>query len=128
MNKTFDLANCHTITSRDQELVDYCIFWVGGVVACCIGIPGVILNLAAVCLLPTRFSKKNNFKFRVETNNIVKNIKATLLNIDLSLPFVVVNVNVKYFHLRHCILISFFLGICPINNYITAPNLYSASF
>ena len=61
MNKTLDLLNCHTVTDPDWDLIHKCRFWVGGIAACCIGIPGLILNLLAICILATGVSKTNNF-------------------------------------------------------------------
>ena len=90
MNSTIDLTNCNTITAREQEFVEYCNFWVGGVSACCIGILGVVLNLGAICILPARVTKKNNFN-QLITSLFVFDTIFLLLNLgevlDRSLGF-----------------------------------------
>ena len=61
MNATGDLLNCPIWTKRDYDIRDVYSFWVGGIAVCCVAVPGLFLNLTAICVLSTRVSTKNNF-------------------------------------------------------------------
>ena len=61
MNETVDQLICPNWTDRDYEIRDIFSFWVGGIAVCCVAVPGLILNLTAICVLSTRVSTKNNF-------------------------------------------------------------------
>ena len=61
MNETADQLNCPIWTKRDYDIRDIFSFWVGGIAVCCVAVPGLFLNLTAICVLSTRVSTKNNF-------------------------------------------------------------------
>ena len=84
MNESLDLLNCPTLTLRDLKVIGDFTFWVEGVAVCCIGIPGVILNLAAICILSARMSRKNNFNQMLITLFV---FDTTFLLLTLFLPF-----------------------------------------
>lgn len=53
--------NCPNWTKHDLELFNSCSFYVSGVAVTCVAVPGLILNLLAICILSTRLTTKNNF-------------------------------------------------------------------
>lgn len=53
--------NCPNWTKHDLELFNSCSFYVSGVAVTCVAVPGLILNVLAICILSTRFTTKNNF-------------------------------------------------------------------
>ena len=56
-----DILNCPLWTENDRELVRSFEYWVGGVAVCCLSIPGMLLNIIAICLLCTRVSIQTTF-------------------------------------------------------------------
>ena len=53
--------NCPSITSEEWELIGLFTYYAGGVVVCCVAIPGIILNILAICALSASVTAKNNF-------------------------------------------------------------------
>ena len=49
------------ITEKDNELIFTFDFWVGSIAVCCVAIPGLLMNLTAICVLLTRISIQNIF-------------------------------------------------------------------
>ena len=84
MNNTSDLLNCNTITPYYLEVLIDIKFWVEGVAVCCTGIPGVVLNLIAICILSKRTSNKNNFNQLITTLIV---FDTTFLLLTLFFPF-----------------------------------------
>ena len=78
MNESLDLLNCPNLTLHDLKVIGDITFWVEGVAVCCIGIPGVILNLAAICILSARVSRKNNFNEMLITLFVFESSKTTV--------------------------------------------------
>ena len=56
------LLNCPHLTNEDKELYNLFSYWVGGVGISCVAIPGLCLNLVAICvLIKSASTRRNNF-------------------------------------------------------------------
>ena len=55
------LLNCPNLTDEDKRFYRSFSYWVGGVGISCVAIPGLMMNLIAICVLLKSVSRKNNF-------------------------------------------------------------------
>ena len=60
-SNNFSLLNCPNLTVEDKTFYRSFSYWVGGVGISCVAIPGLMMNLIAICVLLKSVSRKNNF-------------------------------------------------------------------
>ena len=53
--------NCPIWTPEDKKLIDQVEYWVGGILVCCLSIPGMLMNLIAILALITKSSNHTTF-------------------------------------------------------------------
>ena len=68
VNNNISLLNCPNLTDEDKTLYRSFSYWVGGVGISCVAIPGLIMNLIAICVLLKSISRKNNFNPLIDQN------------------------------------------------------------
>ena len=100
---------CPHLTNEDKELYKSFSYWVGGIGISCVAIPGLCLNLVAICVLIKSAShRRNNFHSLIAS---LCGFDSVFLTLDLIDAFR------KYFNFENSILILLFPHIIyPIRN------------
>lgn len=100
---------CPHLTNEDKQLYNSFSYWVGGVGISCVAIPGLCLNLVAICVLIRSAShRKNNFHSLIAS---LCGFDSVFLSLDLIDSFR------KYFNFENSILILLFPHVIyPVRN------------
>ena len=100
---------CPHLTNEDKQLYNSFSYWVGGVGICCVAIPGLCLNLIAICVL---------IKSASQTKNTFNPLIASLCGFDsVFLLLDLIDAFRKYFNFENSILIILFPHVIyPIRN------------
>ena len=61
VNYNNTMLDCPNLTSEDKQFLEMFNYWIGGVVISCVAVPGLIMNLVAICVLLRSVSNRNNF-------------------------------------------------------------------
>ena len=103
------LLNCPHLTNEDKQLYNLFSYWVGGVGISCVAIPGLCLNLVAICvLIKSASTRRNNFNPLIAS---LCGFDSVFLLLDLIDAFR------KYFNFENSILIILFPHVIyPIRN------------
>ena len=100
---------CPHLTNEDKQLYNSFSYWVGGVGISCVAIPGLCLNLIAICVL---------IKSASQTKNTFNPLIASLCGFDsVFLLLDLIDAFRKYFNFENSILIILFPHVIyPIRN------------
>ena len=111
------LLKCPHLTNEDKELYNSFSYWVGGVGISCVAIPGLCLNLVAICvLIKSASTRRNNF------NPLI----ASLCGFDsVFLLLELIDAFRKYFNFENQFLILIFPHVVyPIRNIAFAASIF----
>ena len=61
VNNNNTMLECPNLSSEDKQFLEMFNYWIGGVVISCVAVPGLMMNLVAICVLLRSVSNRNNF-------------------------------------------------------------------